>query len=144
MTEHDRDAHGGDGEAAVEELVQESDAFRRCPNCETVIVKLAAHRCPPEETDGPLPREQRVAAADEDPRDDETTVGIVQRAAGSAYAYHELGEDGNPLCSCLKRAGVTGVTEVTRAEAKRRGRSPCGSCASERGPDGRATRRSRP
>lgn len=130
MAGNHRDRDGADAEGpAVEELVRKSDAFHRCTDCGTVIVRLATHRCPADDADGALPREQRVRAAAADTRDDAAMVAIVQRAAGSAYAYHELGEDGQPLCSCLNRADVDGVTEVTRAEARRRGRSPCARCA---------------
>lgn len=104
-----------------------SEAFERCPGCGTFVVQLATHRCPPDEPPGPLTRERREALAAADEREDAAPVGVFQRSRGDAYAYHEL-DGGDPLCG---RAGVTkatGVAVVTRAEAKARGKSPCGSC----------------
>lgn len=117
---------GGD----VAELLRDSDAFVRCPDCDALVVRLGPHRCSPAETGGRgRSREERARAAAADSRDDGDPVGIVQRAAGSAYAYHELDDDGRALCGCAERPEVSGFEVVTRSEARSRGRAPCGNCA---------------
>lgn len=104
-----------------------ADAFERCPDCGTFVVQLATHRCPPGEPAGSLTRERREALAAADGRADGSPVGVFRRSHGDAYAYHELdGEE--PLCGCSHNTKAEAVTVVTRAEAKARGKSPCGSC----------------
>lgn len=123
-SEADRDGGG------VGELLRDSDAFVRCPDCGSLLVRLGPHRCSPGAGESrSRSREERARAAASDSRGDGDAVGIVQRAAGSAYAYHELDEDGRPLCNCADRPDVSGFEAVTRAEARRRGRAPCGNCA---------------
>ena len=104
-----------------------SDAFDRCPDCGTFVVQLSTHRCPPDEVTGSPTRERREALADADGRSDASLVGLYRRSHGDAYAYHEL-DDGEPVCGCGANTKATALTVVTRAEAKARGKSPCGSC----------------
>ena len=127
MSGNDTKSDGPHGDVA--ELLRDSDAFVRCPDCQTLVVRLGPHRCGPD--DEPTParsREERTRAAAADSRSDDDLVGIVQRAAGSAYAYHELDDDGEALCNCDERPDVKGFEVVTRAEARHRGRAPCGNC----------------
>ena len=104
-----------------------SDAFDRCPDCGTFVVQLPTHRCPSEEAGGQLTRERREELAAKDTRSDATLVGVFRRSHGDAYAYHEL-DDGQPVCGCASNTKAERVTSITRAEAKSRGKSPCGSC----------------
>lgn len=104
-----------------------SDAFDRCPECGTFVVQLATHRCPSGETADPLTRERREELAEADGRADATLVGVFRRSHGDAYAYHEL-DGGQPVCGCAGNTKAEAVTAITRAEAKARGKSPCGSC----------------
>ena len=102
-------------------------AFDRCPDCGTIVVQLATHRCPSEDAGVHPTRERREALAAGDTRDDGEPVGVFRRAHGDAYAYHEL-EGGQPLCGCAGKTKATDVTVIPRIEAKARGKSPCGSC----------------
>lgn len=104
-----------------------SDAFDRCTECGTFVVQLATHRCPSSETTGQLNRERREQLAEADTRADAALVGVFRRSHGDAYAYHEL-TDGQPVCGCASNTKAEAVTTITRAEAKTRGKSPCGSC----------------
>ena len=104
-----------------------SDAFDRCPNCGTFVVQLATHRCPSDESTGSPTRERREALAAADERPDGSLVGVFRRSQGDAYAYHEL-DDGEPVCGCARNTKAAAVTVLTRAEAKVRGKSPCGRC----------------
>jgi len=104
-----------------------ADAFDRCPDCGTIVVQLATHRCPSGQGVGQLTRERREELAEQDGRDDDAPVGVFQRSHGDAYAYHELDGD-QPVCGCGSNTKAEAVTVITRAEAKSRGKSPCGSC----------------
>lgn len=104
-----------------------TDAFERCPDCGTFVVQLTTHRCPSGETADPRTRERREELAAADTRSDGTFVGVFRRSHGDAYAYHEL-DDGKPVCGCASNTKAEAVTAITRAEAKARGKSPCGSC----------------
>jgi hypothetical protein len=104
-----------------------SDAFDRCPDCGTFVVQLATHRCPSGRTAGSPVRERREALAEADDRGDAALVGLFQRSQGDAYAYHEL-DGGEPVCGCAGVTKAATLAVVTRAEAKARGKSPCGSC----------------
>lgn len=104
-----------------------TDAFERCPDCGTIVVQLATHRCPPDEAGVHLTRERREVLAERDTRDSDELVGVFRRAHGDAYAYHEL-EGGQLLCSCGENTKAKDVTVIPRTEAKARGKSPCGSC----------------
>lgn len=116
-----------DGEKDLKTLIERSGAFVRCPTCGRTVVKLGPHRCPESSERSESRREDRERLADDDDREGQSPVGLVQRAAGNAYAYHEL-EDGEPLCGCLGQTTAEGVTVVSRSEAKARGKSPCGNC----------------
>lgn len=104
-----------------------SNAFERCPDCGTFVVLLATHRCPAEGGTEPSTRERREALAAADDRPDGSLVGVFRRSQGDAYAYHEL-DDSEPVCGCAGNTKAPAVTVLTRAEAKARGKSPCGSC----------------
>ena len=104
-----------------------ADAFDRCPHCGTFVVQLATHRCPSEDPTGSLTRERREALAEADERPDGSLVGVFRRSQGDAYAYHEL-DAGAPVCGCDRNTKAAAVTVLSRAEAKARGKSPCGRC----------------
>lgn len=122
----------------IRDLVRESDAFTRCPDCGTVVVCGATHRCRDPDRPQPTTREERERLAADDTRTDETRVGVFRRSSGSAYAYHDLDESGDPVCSCSSRTKATAFEIISLEEAKRRGKSPCGSCRQilERGREG--------
>jgi hypothetical protein len=122
----DADREGSADAAALRRLVEECEAFSRCGECGTHVVNLDSHRCSSREpirTD----RETRRERAAGDDRDDEDGVGIFPRSSGNSYAYHELRE-GEVRCGCGNYAKADRLDVVTRAEAKARGRAPCGNC----------------
>jgi hypothetical protein len=71
--------------------------------------------------------DQRDQLAATDTRPPETTILTVPTgAANTGYAYHDSGDDGEPLCG----AGdpETEFVPVTIAEAHHRNKSPCQMC----------------
>lgn len=119
------------------QTISVADAFDRCTECGTFVVQLATHRCPSGESTGQLTRERREELAEADTRSEAALVGVFRRSHGDAYAYHEL-DGGQPVCGCSGNTNAEAVTAITRAEAKARGKSPCGSCrriAESRGGD---------
>lgn len=109
-------------------LVRDCSNLSRCEECGAVVAKLGSHTCPTaDSTNGKLTRREREQLADGDSRDDDDLVGVYRRAQGGTYAYHEL--DGSvPVCGCQSYTKARRFDRVTRAEAKRLGRSPCGTC----------------
>ncbi|AKU08179.1 MULTISPECIES: hypothetical protein [Haloferax] len=70
--------------------------------------------------------EQRSELAAQDTRDDDDRVATTPNGAYTGgYAYHELDEDGELVCGGHSDGRFV---EVTRAEAKRTGKTPCGKC----------------
>jgi hypothetical protein len=112
----------------LSKLIRNCDDLSRCDDCGSVFVTLSNHTCPSEGgPTGALTRQERERLAARDSRDDDDTVGVYRRSQGGAYAYHEL--DGSvPVCGCHSYTKARQLDHVTRAEAKRRGRSPCGTC----------------
>lgn len=113
--------------ADLRRLVEECDAFSRCEDCGTHVVNLDSHRCS-SSGDVRTNRETLRRRAEGDDRDDDDSVGIFPRSSGNSYAYHELRE-GEVCCGCGNYAKADRLEVVTRAEAKQRGRCPCGNCA---------------
>lgn len=104
--------------------------FEVCDNCGRVLVNVDTHTCPPDEPRSEMEqrRDERQKLADEDPRDESTTVLLFRRAGCHSYAYHDIDDDGTPICGAHKRSKATRSEPVTLAEAKSRGKAPCGSC----------------
>ncbi|MCO8265121.1 hypothetical protein ACOZ4B_08475 [Haloferax prahovense] len=70
--------------------------------------------------------EQRSELAAQDTRDDDDRVATTPNGAYTGgYAYHELDDDGEIVCGGHSDGRFV---EVTRAEAKRTGKTPCGKC----------------
>ena len=112
----------------IRQLVRESSAFERCRDCGNFVVRRSTHRCRDSDRPNPTTRAERERLAEDDRRDDETEVGVFRRSGGDSYAYHDLDEDAEPLCSSSARTKATKLEVVTLAEARARGKSPCGSC----------------
>lgn len=112
-------------------LVENCDEISRCTECGTYVVNLGSHRCPADDGGRPSGRADRLARAEGDTRDDDDEVGIFRRAHGNTYAYHEL-DGGDVYCGCGEYTKAGRLDVVTRAEAKARGRSPCGNCERSR------------
>ncbi|RBI59797.1 hypothetical protein DMJ13_22075 [halophilic archaeon] len=75
------------------------DTFERCPHCGTYAIQITdSHYCEAhfETTLTDAERHQRIAA---DPYPADEMVAIVDQQAGDAFAYHELDEDNEPLCT---------------------------------------------
>ena len=69
---------------------------------------------------------QREALREQDTQsDNELVLTTSTGAANSGYAYHEIGDDGKPVCGKTHPK----LEPVSREEAKRRNKSPCGTCA---------------
>jgi hypothetical protein len=112
-----------------------ASAFTRCESCGTYLVSVSQHRCPSGRADARPDRTERERLATADGRDDATSVGVFPSSQGNRYAYHDLDADGRPRCGCEKHTDATEVTVTSLADAKRRGRSPCGSCRRLRRPE---------
>ncbi|ELZ97039.1 hypothetical protein C440_04658 [Haloferax mucosum ATCC BAA-1512] len=70
--------------------------------------------------------EQRAKLAAEDSRDDSDIVATTPSGAYTGgYAYHELDDDGELVCGGHSEGHFV---EMTRGEAKRSGKTPCGKC----------------
>lgn len=108
-------------------LVNDCDAFSQCEDCGKHVVKIAGHRCASSVNGSPSTRARRQALADSDTRSDDDRVGIYRRALGDTYAYHELDGDGI-YCGCGENTKADELEVLPRGEAKRLGRSPCGTC----------------
>jgi hypothetical protein len=75
------------------------NTFERCPDCGTYAVQITdSHYCDSRFTSNltDAERDQRIAA---DPYPADETVTIVDQLAGDAFAYHELDEDNESLCT---------------------------------------------
>lgn len=68
--------------------------------------------------------------AERDDRDDQSLVGVFQRAYGSTYAYHELDGRQRPRCPTRNPTKAKKFEVIPRQEAKERGKAPCGHCRS--------------
>lgn len=104
------------------------DTFDRCETCGTFVVALSQHRCPTEAADARPNRSERTALAAADDRDAETAVGVFPASQGNRYAYHDLEGRERTRCGCETYTDAARLVVTTLADAKRRGRSPCGSC----------------
>lgn len=113
-------------EEEISELVRESDSFTRCSDCGTYVVSVTTHRCPGETTN--VTRDERLERAQADSRDRDSDVGMYPGITSGAYAYHELDNRGNPLCSTLTKGDSKQLITVPRRKAQRRNKSPCGHC----------------
>lgn len=107
-----------------------SETFQECQQCGGYFVKVASHRCADPRGDTTDPdRDERRRRAAEDERPDGDSVAILPtRSVSGSYAYHEIDADGLPECG---GGGVRTHDEwirLSRAEAKARGKAPCGTC----------------
>ena len=109
------------------ELIRECDSLSRCEGCGSFVVSIENHTCSTEGAGRDPTRPERERRAARDGRDDGDTVGVYCRSRGDAYAYHEL-DGGVPVCGCHSYTEAR-LRTTTRGEAKRRGRSPCGTCS---------------
>lgn len=107
--------------------------FQQCSDCGTPVVHLGAHRCGTATTASKPHQQERLDAADQDPRADSDTVLIVpHRDNSGAYAYHEQSVEDTPVCGGPGKIDPEEYHQTTRRKAKRRGRAPCQSCANLR------------
>ncbi|AQL44645.1 hypothetical protein BV210_17930 (plasmid) [Halorientalis sp. IM1011] len=104
------------------------EAFEQCESCGTFVVALPQHRCRTDAADARPDRSERSARANADDRADGTPVGIFPSSQGNRYAYHDLDGNDRTRCGCEKYTDASDLVETTLGDAKRRGRSPCGSC----------------
>lgn len=103
-------------------------AFSECPDCGKYRVDLSAHRCGPDASSKP-DRDQRLRIAAADPRpDDDDVLVLPTREVDGSYAYHEVDEDGHPVCGGGGAISDSEWLAVTREEARTRGKAPCHSC----------------
>ena len=112
----------------LQQLIRESDALTRCTDCGEFTIDRSYHRCTAAVSQSAMNRENRIRQTEKDRRADETAVGIFRRSKGQTYAYHELAADGSTLCGGEARTKAETLKTVTLAEAKRLGRTPCGTC----------------
>lgn len=103
------------------------EAFEWCEDCETIVVSVDQHTCPNGAAAGhkSAADRARLAAADDRPLT-EDVLYPKGRSQNNAWAYHEVGPEGNPLHQIEHNAGaVIGPRE----EAIDQGCYPCGQCA---------------
>lgn len=102
------------------------EAFEYCAECELVVVSVDRHVCSNNRASGhPSTAErERFAAVDDRPLD-EQVLYPKGRSQNNAWAYHELGTDGDPLHHVSHQSGST---TGTREEAITNGCYPCGRC----------------
>lgn len=102
------------------------ETFEHCPECGRVVVSLGQHRCPPDDDGGGVTSADReaLAAADDRPAG-EDVLYPKGRSTHSAWAYHELDDEGDPLHSPDYKEGHD---IGPREEAIEKGCYPCGTC----------------
>ena len=73
--------------------------------------------------------DRRSRRAEADDRDGDKVV--LTRPGGAAnygYAYHEINDDGTPVCGAPGVSDNTAFNRVTIREAKSREKAPCQTC----------------
>jgi len=103
------------------------EAFEYCHDCDSLVVSVDQHTCSPDGRGGGRPsaaKRAELAAADQRPLEEDVLIP-EGRSQHNAWAYHELGEDGEPLHELNHQAGAeTGPRE----DAINSGCYPCGKC----------------
>lgn len=115
--------------------------FQECGDCGGYFVRVASHQCGTGETGGngwsggtggsDPTREERVRRAAQDPRPETERVALLPaRTIDGSYAYHEIDEEGLPVCGGGGGGGLDDEKwiHLPRSDAKDRGKSPCGTC----------------
>ena len=87
------------------------EAFEQCESCGTFVVALPQHRCRTDAADARPDRSERSARANAD----------------DGIQWIPFSRD-RTRCGCEKYTDASDLVETTLGDAKRRGRSPCGSC----------------
>lgn len=136
-----------------------SQTFQECGDCGGYFVRVASHQCGTGDTGstggtggtggtgstggtGPTgwsggsggsdpTREERVRRASRDPRPETERVALLPaRTIDGSYAYHEIDEEGLPVCGGGGGGGLDDEQwiQLPRGDAKARGKSPCGTC----------------
>lgn len=124
-----------------------SQAFQECGDCGGYFVRVASHQCSTGATGGTggtgptgwsggsggsdPTREERVRRASRDPRPETERVALLPaRTIDGSYAYHEIDEEGLPVCGGGGGGGLDDEQwiHLPRGDAKARGKSPCGTC----------------
>ena len=113
-----------DPPASYPEEVRET--FEYCEDCESLVVSVDQHTCSTGRASGKPSAAERaqLAAADSRPLDEEVLIP-EGRSQNNAWAYHELGRDGEPLHEVDHQSGST---RGSREEAINNGCHPCGRC----------------
>lgn len=108
-----------------------SQTFQECDACGGYFVRVASHECPTGGADGTDPtREERMRRASEDTRPATDRVALLPaRTIDGSYAYHDIGEDGLPVCGGGGGRDDEQWIHLSREDAKARGKAPCGTCA---------------
>mgnify|MGYP006277183875 CR=1 FL=1 len=100
-----------------------NNCLERCTNCGKVASQIINHECNSEcELEGSNGYNQV-----DDTRPLESNV-LTNRVGVKAYAYHEIDEDGKPVCGG-GHGSVSRMKIVSRQKAQERGRDPCKTCA---------------